>query len=98
MEPPSSGQPAAVEKENVLKRKSDDVGWDYGFLVDPTNMNKDSKPEDKEKCKKSLDGAARKKREKIVRELSLREDVNVSRVEGGTEEEVTCMEAQSPTS
>ncbi|CAA0806955.1 hAT transposon superfamily protein [Striga hermonthica] len=128
MEPPSSGQPAAVEKENVLKRKSDDVGWDYGFLVDPTNMNKvkcklcghessggiyrlkqhiahvgttvakckDSKPEDKEKCKKSLDGAARKKREKIVRELSLREDVNVSRVEGGTEEEVTCIGSSEP--
>ncbi|CAA0813250.1 hAT transposon superfamily protein [Striga hermonthica] len=128
MEPPSSGQPAAVEKENVLKRKSDDVGWDYGFLVDSTNMNKvkcklcghessggiyrlkqhiahvgttvakckDNKPEDKDKCKKSLDGAAMKKREKIVRELNLREDVNVSRVEGGTEEEVTCIGSTKP--
>jgi len=24
----------------VLKRKSNDVGWEYGMLIDPKNMDK----------------------------------------------------------
>jgi hypothetical protein len=27
-------------QENVLKRKSDDVGWEYGSLIDPSNLDK----------------------------------------------------------
>lgn len=123
----SEPQPATVQKENVLKRKSDDVGWEYGFLCDPTNINKvkcklcghessggiyrlkqhiahvgtfvvncpKSTEEAKEKCKKSLDGAARKKREKTARELNLREDVKVSQVEG-EEEEAICLGRSDP--
>ena len=28
------------EEVNVLKRNSDDVGWEYGFLVDANNKDK----------------------------------------------------------
>ena len=35
------GEPqSAVEETLSLKRKSDDVGWEYGYLCDPTNLNK----------------------------------------------------------
>ncbi|TVU50507.1 hypothetical protein EJB05_01880 [Eragrostis curvula] len=86
------------EEVNVLKRKSDDVGWEYGVLVDPKNKDKKSSEEAKEKCKRSLDEAARKKKEKIVRQLNLREEVDVSRVGGAasTEEEVTCVGSSEP--
>jgi hypothetical protein len=33
-------QSAAPEETLSLKRKSDDVGWEYGYLCDPTNLNK----------------------------------------------------------
>jgi len=29
-----------TEGGNVLKRNSDDVGWEYGVLVDPNNKDK----------------------------------------------------------
>ena len=31
---------ATLQKENVLRGKSDDVGWEYGSLVDVSNKNK----------------------------------------------------------
>lgn len=51
-----------------------------------------SKSSSQEKrCKKSLEDASKKKREKIVCDLNLREEVNVSRVGGEAEDEVTCL-------
>jgi len=47
--------------------------------------------EAKEKCKKALNDAKRKREEKTVRELELREEVNVSQVGGGESEEITCI-------
>ncbi|CAD6337167.1 unnamed protein product [Miscanthus lutarioriparius] len=35
-----SEQEVAPKEVNVLKRNSDDVGWEYGFLVDPNNKDK----------------------------------------------------------
>ena len=109
--------------ENLLKRNSDDVGWEYGVLIDAQNK-------DKVKCKfcghqstggvyrlkqhvanvgkkceemqgehsgskKSLDESKRKREEKTVRELELREEVNVSRV-GEDDDEVTCVGSSEP--
>ena len=31
---------SALQEQNVLKRKSDDVGWEYGSLVDASKMDK----------------------------------------------------------
>ena len=31
---------SATEESLPLKRKSGDVGWEYGYLCDPTNLNK----------------------------------------------------------
>jgi hypothetical protein len=31
---------ATLQEENALKRKSDDVGWEYGSLVDPSKLDK----------------------------------------------------------
>ncbi|KAK3122984.1 hypothetical protein QOZ80_8AG0621510 [Eleusine coracana subsp. coracana] len=45
-------------------------------------------PEEKAECKKSLDEASRKRKEKTVHDLNLREEVNVSKVR--EEDEVTC--------
>jgi hypothetical protein len=50
--------------------------------------------EAQEKCKKALDEAKRKREEKTVRELELREEVHVSRVGGS--EEVTCVGSLEP--
>jgi hypothetical protein len=115
------------EGVNLLKRNSDDVGWEYGVLVDPKNKDKvkckfcnkvmqggiyrlkqhvahdgknatkcpKSTDEAKDKCQKSIDGAKRKRAEKVVRELELREEVNVSRV-GEESEEVTCVGSSEP--
>jgi hypothetical protein len=52
--------------------------------------------EAKEKCKKALNDAKRKREEKTVRELELREEVNVSQVGGGESEEVTCIRSLEP--
>ena len=120
------------EEVNVLKRNSDDVGWEYGVLVDPNNKDKvkcilcdkqmfggvyrlkqhiaqegknakkcqgtkttkEKLLEAQEKCKKALDEAKRKREEKTVRELELREEVHVSRVGGS--EEVTCVGSSEP--
>jgi hypothetical protein len=121
---------ATTEEENLLKRNSDDVGWQYGTLVDPNNKDKvrcklcgkemrggiyrlkqhvahDGKNvtkcpektpltlEARVKCKKALDEAKRKREEKTVRELELREEVNVSRV-GAESDEVTCIGSSEP--
>ncbi|KAF0930566.1 hypothetical protein E2562_033484 [Oryza meyeriana var. granulata] len=118
-----------TEGANVLKRNSDDVGWEYGVLVDPANKDKvkcklcdkvmqggiyqlkqhvahegknamkckaktPQALEAKEKCKKALDDAKRKREEKTIRELELREEVNVSRV--GESEEVTSVGSSEP--
>jgi hypothetical protein len=31
---------ATLQEENALKRKSDDVGWEYGSLVNPFKLDK----------------------------------------------------------
>ena len=31
---------AMCESEKVLKRASNDIGWEYGMMVDPTNLDK----------------------------------------------------------
>ncbi|AQL02955.1 hAT transposon superfamily protein [Zea mays] len=51
--------------------------------------------EAKEKCKKAIEAAKSKREEKTVRELELREEVNVSRV-GEESEEVTCVGSSQP--
>jgi len=119
------------EGASVLRRNSDDVGWEYRVLVDPTNKDKakcklcnkvmqggiywlkqhvahegknvakckattQEAKEAKEKCKKALDNAKRKREEKNVCALELREEVNVSRVGSGESEEVTCIESSEP--
>ena len=110
-----SAPDAGTEATNLLKRNSDDVGWEYGVLVDASNKDKvkcklcdkemrggihrlkehlahEGKNvkkciartplamEAKEKCKKALADAKRKREEKTVRELEIREEVHVSRV------------------
>jgi len=123
---------SGTEGATVLRRNSDDVGWEYGVLVDPNNKDKvkcilcdkqmfggvyrlkqhiaqegknakkcqgtkttkEKLLEAQEKCKKALDEAKRKREEKTVHELELREEVHVSRV-GGLEE-VTCVGSSEP--
>jgi len=123
---------SGTEGATVLRRNSDDVGWEYGVLVDPNNKDKvkcilcdkqmfgrvyrlkqhiaqegknakkcqgtkttkEKLLEAQEKCKKALDEAKRKREEKTVREIELREEVHVSRV--GTSEEVTCVGSSEP--
>ena len=124
---------AAPENEtkevNLLKRNSDDVGWQFGVLVDPGNKDKvkckfcgkvsqggvyrlkqhlahegknvvkckattPQALEAREKCKKALEDAKRKREEKTVHELELRQEVNVSRI--GESEEVTCVGSSEP--
>jgi len=50
--------------------------------------------EAREKCKKALEDAKRKREEKTVHELELRQEVNVSRI--GESEEVTCVGSSEP--
>ncbi|CAD6265827.1 unnamed protein product [Miscanthus lutarioriparius] len=123
------GEGENSESANLLKRNSDDVGWEYGVLVDPNNKDKvkcklckkemrggiyrlkqhlahEGKNvkkcmattvqamEAKQKCKKALDEAKRKREEKTIRELKLREEINVSRV--GESDEVTCVGSSEP--
>jgi hypothetical protein len=118
-----------TEAANLLKRNSDDVGWEFGVLVDPGNKDKvkckfcdkvsqggvyrlkqhlahegknvakckattPQALEARAKCKKALADAKRKREEKTVRELELRQEVNVSRV--GESEEVTCVGSTEP--
>jgi hypothetical protein len=89
---------SAPEGVSVLRRNSDDVGWEYGALVDINNKDmkttKEKLLEAQEKCKKALDEAKRKREEKTVRELELIEVVHVSRVGGS--EEVTCVGSSEP--
>ncbi|CAD6229416.1 unnamed protein product [Miscanthus lutarioriparius] len=121
----STPDATGTEATNLLKRNSDDVGWEYGVLVDASNKDKvkcklcdkemrggihrlkehlahegknvnkctartPQTMEAKEKCKKALADAKRKREEKIVRELEIREEVHVSRV-GTDSDEVTCV-------
>ena len=53
--------------------------------------SRDSTQEAKDKCKKSLDESKRKREEKIVHELELREEINVSRVGGEYDDEEESM-------
>jgi hypothetical protein len=123
---------SAPEGVSGLRRNSDDVGWEYGVLVDINNKDKvkcilcdkqmcggvyrlkqhiaqegknakkcqgmkttkEKLLEAQEKCKKALDEAKRKREEKTVRELELREEVHVSRIGGS--EEVTCVGSSEP--
>jgi hypothetical protein len=123
---------AGTEDADLLKRNSDDVGWEYDVLVDASNKdkvkcklcNKEMRGgihrlkehlahegknvtkcpaktpqalEAKEKCKKALDDAKRKREQKTVRELELRQEVNVSRVGAEADsEEVTCIGSSEP--
>ncbi|CAD6244450.1 unnamed protein product [Miscanthus lutarioriparius] len=119
-----------TEATNLLKRNSDDVGWEYGVLVDASNKDKvkcklydkemrggihrlkehlahegknvkkctartPQAMEAKEKCKKALADAKRKREEKTLRELEIREEVHVSRV-GIDSDEVTCVGSLEP--
>ncbi|CAD6340354.1 unnamed protein product [Miscanthus lutarioriparius] len=115
---------------NLLKRNSDDVGWEYGVLVDASNKDKvkcklcdkemrggihrlkehlahegknvkkctartPQAMEAKEKCKKALADAKRKREEETVHELEIREEVHVSRV-GTYSDEVSCAGSSEP--
>jgi hypothetical protein len=96
---------AAPTDPVVLKRNSDDVGWEYEVLVDRLNKEKvrcllcghcssrgiyrlkqhvghvgsvvskckKTTPEAKDKWKKSLEEATRKRKEKTARDLNFRE-------------------------
>jgi hypothetical protein len=37
---PETNTATTSQEMNVLKRKSDDVGWEYGSLVDPSQLDK----------------------------------------------------------
>jgi hypothetical protein len=58
-----------------------------GHVGSVVAKRKKTTSEAKEKCKKSLEEAIRKRKEKIACDLNLREEVNVSRV--GEEDEIT---------
>ncbi|CAI0454545.1 unnamed protein product [Linum tenue] len=125
----ASGLVAGVTNEenaNIFKRKSGDIGWEYGRLVDPNNKEKvrcnfcghestgginrfkhhiaqDSSkvlkckkapPEAKEACLKAFENTSKKKKEKILREQELRDDVIVS--SGQQDEEMTCVGSSEP--
>ncbi|KAI5006856.1 hypothetical protein ZWY2020_042068 [Hordeum vulgare] len=113
------------QEENVLKRKSDDVGWECESLADASNKDKVKcmfcnhvstggvyrhkqhvahvgngvvkckkiSQEAKDRCRKSLEEASNKRREKIVHEQELRQSVNISRI---GDDEATCMERAEP--
>ncbi|XP_058216746.1 uncharacterized protein LOC131327614 [Rhododendron vialii] len=81
----------ASNSEPLLKRNSIDVGWDYGVIVDVSNMdhlkcklcgNHKASKEDILKCKKALDETAAKKKEKKQGDINLREEVNIINEEG----------------
>ncbi|KAI5016720.1 hypothetical protein ZWY2020_006571 [Hordeum vulgare] len=116
---------SASQEENVLKRKSDDVGWEYWSLADASNMDKvkcmfcnhvstggvyrhkqhvahvgnavvkckKTSQEAKDRCRKSLEEAPNKRREKAAREQELRQSVNISRI---GDDEATCMASVEP--
>ncbi|CAN1797990.1 hypothetical protein LINPERHAP1_LOCUS21509 [Linum perenne] len=119
---------AATNSEilNSLKRKSDDIGWNYGTIADPVNKDKikcnfcdhvstggiyrlkahignvgnsvrackKAPPEAVQACKSAIEGSAKKKKEKLMREQGLRDDVNVSSKH--QEEDVTCVGSSTP--
>ena len=126
----STEHPEPAVANNLLKMNSDDVGWEYGVLVDASNKDKvkcklcdkemkggiyrlkehlahegknvkkcpartQQAMEAKEKCKKALADAKRKREEKTVHELEIREEVHVSRV-GTDSDEVTCVGSSEP--
>ncbi|CAN1824866.1 hypothetical protein LINPERHAP1_LOCUS30933 [Linum perenne] len=114
----------------VLKRKSSDIGWQYGTLADPLNnlgkikcnfcrhvssggifrfkqhiAGNDSNvskcpnvpKEARDACLKAFAETAKKKKEKMARELGLREDVFVSSEVGQEKEaEATCIGSSEP--
>ncbi|CAN1762559.1 hypothetical protein LINPERHAP1_LOCUS8430 [Linum perenne] len=107
----------------VLKRKSSNIGWQYGTLADPLNNKEKIKcnfckhissggiyrlkqhiagnniivakcpsapKESQQACLKTFEETAKKKRDKMLREQGVREDVFVSS-EVGQEKEATCI-------
>ncbi|CAL1368377.1 unnamed protein product [Linum trigynum] len=87
---------SAVENANSLKRKSDDIGWEYGKLGGGGVAKRRSCPnEAKLACLKWLGGTVKKKQYKVIRELGLRSDVNVSSG-GQQEEDLTCAGSSEP--
>lgn len=133
-EAPQNGGGSETEGQNVLKRNSDDVGWEFGVLINANNKDhvrcilcdhqmfggvyrlkqhiaqegknvkkcrgskttKEKLQEAKEKCKKALDEAKRKRQEKVAHELELREDVHIARSRVGGSEEVTEVGSSEP--
>ncbi|CAN1294472.1 hypothetical protein LINPERPRIM_LOCUS22472 [Linum perenne] len=112
----------------ALKRKSSDIGWQYGTLADPLNnkekircnfckhissggiyrlkqhiagnnstMAKCTKApkEAQQACLKTFEETAKKKRDKMLREQGVRDDVFVSS-EVGQEKEATCIGSSEP--
>ncbi|CAN1309863.1 hypothetical protein LINPERPRIM_LOCUS27838 [Linum perenne] len=133
MDEEMSSVPANVEGNTdpiALKRKSSDIGWQYGTLADPLNnlgkikcnfcphvssggifrfkqhiAGNDSNvskcpnvtKEARDACLKVFAETAKKKKEKMARELGLREDVFVSSEVGQeTEAEATCIGSSEP--
>jgi hypothetical protein len=128
----SEEAPAEATNASLLKRNSDDIGWEYGVLILPNNKDKvrckfckkemsggihrlkehiahDGKNcrkcpaktpealEARKKCKKALDDAKRKREEKTVRDIELRQEVEVSRVQQSQQsDEVTCVGSSEP--
>ncbi|CAN1323843.1 hypothetical protein LINPERPRIM_LOCUS32870 [Linum perenne] len=112
----------------ALKRKSSDIGWQYGTLADPLNNKEKIKcnfckhissggiyrlkqhiagnnstvakcpsapKEAQQACLKTFEETAKKKRDKILREQGVREDVFVSS-EVGQEKDATCIGSSEP--
>jgi hypothetical protein len=138
----AAGTQVPAQGANLLKRNSDDIGWQYGVLVDASNKDKvrcnfckkemgggiyrlkehlahvgrnvkkctartPQALEAKENCKKAIENAKRKREEKTIRDLELRAQVDVSKVGGSAEvnvsrvevegsEEVTCVGSSEP--
>ena len=52
---------ASSDAASILKRKSNDVGWEYGILIDPKNMDKVKR----KLCGKVMSGGVYKVKEHI---------------------------------
>ncbi|CAN6678154.1 unnamed protein product [Malus baccata var. baccata] len=85
----SSGASTAMlsssQSENVLKRSSEDVGWEYGILANPTNSDKVHKLKQHvanirgnvAACTKSLDEDKAKLREEVQRQQIQEEEEDI---------------------
>ncbi|TXG53907.1 hypothetical protein EZV62_019163 [Acer yangbiense] len=107
-----------ASNDSVLKRKSDDIGWEFGHLIDPSNFDRvecklcgkkfgggvyrlkqhiahisgnvskclRSTKEDQDKCKKAIEDARNKKKNKYKEEREIRAEVNIIGIEEEGEE------------